>query len=169
MSIPYDCLAKVLWTGQTKNCTLSVGTWVRVSVCVPCLVRHPTLTRMKPVSCQLVYDLAIWSSSSPCPKKIIWHAPPVLGGVHNSRILPMFIVAVLLLLSWLLLSAQWVAGNLLLRSRKNVFQFSLLFAHNHYLYPFIFVIIVPLCQTSCPLRTVHCFVEIKTILLDVSI
>ncbi len=56
-----------------------------------------------------------------------------------------------------------VAGNLLLRKRtlldpssrnvKNVFQFPLLFAHNQYYYPF--VIIVPLCQTSCPLRTVH--------------
>ena len=41
------------------------------------------------------------------------------------------------------------------RPLKNVFQFPLLFAHNQYFHPFIFAIIVPLCQTSCPLRTVH--------------
>ena len=66
MGVTAHCLAKVLRTGQTKNCTLSVGTCVRVCV-----------------------------HSISCP-------PP---------------------------------------------QFDF--------YPFIFVIIVPLCQTSCPLRTVH--------------
>ncbi len=31
----------------------------------------------------------------------------------------------------------------------------LVFAHSQYFYSSIFVIIVPLCQTNCPLRTVH--------------
>ena len=41
------------------------------------------------------------------------------------------------------------------RDVKNVFQFPLVFAQIQYFYSFIFVIIVPQCQTSCLLRTVH--------------
>ena len=32
--LTFYCLAKVLWTGQTKNCILSVGQFVSVCVCV---------------------------------------------------------------------------------------------------------------------------------------
>ncbi len=38
---------------------------------------------------------------------------------------------------------------------KNVFQFLLIFARDQCFCSFIFFIIVPLCQTSCLLRTVH--------------
>ncbi len=78
MLINSCCLAKVLWTGQTKNLHIVRGSVIRVS------------------------EFRILSATS------------------------------------------------------DVFQFPFLFAHNQYFFPFILAIIVPLCQTSCPLRTVHC-------------
>ncbi len=41
------------------------------------------------------------------------------------------------------------------RDVKNVFQFLLVFAHNLLFCSSIILIEIPLCQTSCPLRTVH--------------
>ena len=83
------CLAKVLWTGQTKNCILSVDP----SVCVPCLVRHLRLTGMLPVTCLFVYDLVVLSSSSPC-QKIVQHAPLLWG--RGAYIIPALIVSTVL-------------------------------------------------------------------------
>ncbi len=48
------CLAKVLWTGQTKNCILSVG---------PC-VRHSSVSCPPPqIDKDLASELAIWPES----------------------------------------------------------------------------------------------------------
>ena len=49
----FHCLAKVLWTDQTKRCTLSVRS---------CSVRHLMVIPLKVVSCPSVYYLDVWSS-----------------------------------------------------------------------------------------------------------
>ncbi len=160
------CLAKVLWTGQTKNCIL----FVDPSVCFPCLVRHLRLTRMVPVSLLFVYDLVVWSSSSPCPKKLS-AMPPLLRGAY---IIPALIVSNVLCCSarhlllhinirswWILMSYDNSSSSAATYNSLHSY-FSVVGTHligrtwvGGHQPPSIFNINTALCQTSCPLRTVH--------------
>ncbi len=70
------CLAKVLWTGQTKNCILSVF----LSICL-CSVRHLTLIIELPTAWVLTIDIGYWWT--PLPDKLSAEDRSFLTRIHK--------------------------------------------------------------------------------------
>ncbi len=159
-SCPTHCLAKVLWTGQTKNC-------FRPSVCN--LVRHVISTWLLKGSCPPGYYLDICCSWAPW---YLFLSGPLIfffGGVGMVFVyIP--IIMTLFLLSLCPIHAPAVfpphqflmMGPLLHFLMKNAVLFiHMKMFHGPISYKDFFMFrLLPLCHTSCFYRTIHCLAKV---------
>ncbi len=145
IALPY-CLAKVLWTGQTKNCTLSVRPSVRDSV--------PLSATSCLQACNQwvvhLYMVCKYALVGPPVNIFLIDPPRILEGAFSVNQLNSCCSIHLVICCWF----QLLPG--LSSSRQNcrwlIFCLGIV---NWY-----WLLIPALCQTSCPLRTVHYMIVI---------